>query len=108
MTSRSRFVCFPIFLLALIINGPSTTAQNMSPTPRRDINAVLADHQQELMSIPDVVGVYVALAADGKTPALKIMLKRASPEAERAIPRSIEGYPVTTEVTGEIRPFGKQ
>lgn len=72
----------------------------------RDINAVLRDHDKELLAIPGVVGVYVALLEDGKTPCLKVMLARKTAETERAIPRTLEGYPVVSEVTGEIRPMG--
>jgi hypothetical protein len=81
-------------------------AQTNSPPPKRDINAVLADHDKQLMAIPNVVGVYVGVLEDGKTPCLKVMLARKSPETERAIPRLLEGYPVVVEVTGEIRPLG--
>ncbi len=41
---------------------------------RRDINTVLRDHDQELMAIPGVVGVYVGLLDDGKTSCLKVMV----------------------------------
>ena len=80
-------------------------AQTNSPSPKRDINVVLAEHDQQLMAIPNVVGVYVGVLEDGKTPCLKVMLARRSPETARALPRSLEGYPVITEVTGEIRPL---
>jgi hypothetical protein len=81
-------------------------AQTNSPSPKRDINAVLADHDKQLMATPNVVGVYVGMLENGKTPCLKVMLARKSPETERAIPRLLEGYPVVVEVTGEIRPLG--
>jgi hypothetical protein len=35
------------------------------------------------------------------------MLAQKSPETERAIPKSIEGFPVVIEVTGEIKPLDK-
>jgi len=76
-----------------------------SPSPRRDINAVLAAHDRQLLELPDVVGVYVGVLADGKTPCLKVMLARPTPETERKLPREIEGYPVVTEISGEIRPL---
>jgi hypothetical protein len=80
----------------------------IEPTsPKRDINAVLADHDKRLLSIPGVVGVYVGLLDDGRTPCLKVMLARKTPENGRAIPRTLDGYPVVTEVTGEIRPMQK-
>ena len=83
-----------------------TMAQESSLSPKRDINAVLADHDKQLLAIPNVVGVYVAVLADGKTPCLKVMLSKKTAETERAIPRSLEGYPVVAEVTGDIRPLG--
>ena len=73
--------------------------------PLRDINAVLADHDKELLAIPGVVGVYVGLLKDRKTPCLKVMLARKDPSLKRLIPRELEGYPVVTEVTGEIHPL---
>jgi hypothetical protein len=80
-------------------------AQNHSPTP--DINAVLRAHDRELLAVPGVVGVYVAVLDDGKTPCLKVMLAQKSAVAERAIPKNIDGFPVVIEITGEIRPLDK-
>lgn len=76
-----------------------------SPSLRRDINVVLAAHDRQLLALPAVVGVYVGVLVDGKTPCLKVMLARPTPETERKIPREIEGYPVVTEISGEIRPL---
>jgi hypothetical protein len=81
-------------------------AQTNSATPRRDINDVLRAHDKELLAIPGVVGVYVGLLEDGKTPCLKVMLAQKSAVTERALPKSLEGYPVLSEVTGEVRPLG--
>ena len=76
-----------------------------TPSPGRDIDAVLAAHDRQLLELPDVVGVYVGVLADGKMPCLKVMLARPTPETERKLPREIEGYPVVTEISGEIRPL---
>lgn len=81
-------------------------AQDSSSSSTRDINAVLAAHEKELLAIPGVVGVYVGTLEDGRTLCLKVMLARKTSQS-RKIPRSIEGYPVIVEVTGEIRPMGK-
>ena len=72
-----------------------------------DINAVLRAHDKQLLAVPGVVGVYVGLLADGKTPCLKVMLAKKSAKAERAIPKNIDGFPVVIEITGEIRPLEK-
>ena len=81
------------------------TIGTASPVPKRDINAVLRDHDKELMAIPNVVGVYVGAIAGTNEPCLKVMLKREPSKGDRQIPEQIEGYRVITEVTGEIRPL---
>ena len=80
--------------------------QTSPPVPARDINAVLADHDDQLLAISGVVGVCVAVLEDGRTPCLKVMLARKTPELLRVLPKKLEGYPVVSEVTGAIRPFG--
>ena len=92
----------------LVLAGSSLAiAQNHSPVASRDINAVLAAHDKALLAIPGVVGVYVGTLDNGK-PCLKVMLADKNREAERKIPPVIEGYPVVTEVTGEIRPLNNR
>jgi hypothetical protein len=76
-----------------------------SSSPPRDINAVLAAHSDHLMAMPGVVGVYVGLLGDEKTPCLRVMLARKDAKLARSIPRTLEGYRVVTEVTGVIRPL---
>lgn len=73
--------------------------------PLRDINAVIADHDDELMALPGVVGVYAGLLPDNRTHCLKVMLARKDRKLAKSIPRLIEGHPVVTEVTGEICPM---
>jgi len=91
-------------VLCLCFIAGCTHPMSQRAAPLRDINAVLADHDDELLAIPGVVGVYVGLLNDEKTPCLKVMLARPTPETERKLPREIEGYPVVTEISGEIRP----
>ena len=78
----------------------------MAQDNRRDINEILRAHDKQLLALPGVVGVYVGVLDDGKTPCLKVVLAQKSAETERAIPKALEGYPVIIEVTGEIRPLG--
>jgi len=72
---------------------------------RRDIGEALRAHGQELLKLPHVVGVYGGFLADQRTPCLKVMLSRATPATVRALPKSLEGYPVVAEVSGEVRPL---
>src|SRR5215212_341192 len=91
--------------ILLLIFCQTQMAQEHSPTPQRDINAVLAEHDDRLLAIKGVTGVYVGLAADERTPCLRVMLVRDDAALRRAIPRSIEGYSVEIEISGEIRPL---
>lgn len=95
--------------LLIVLSSIVVYSQNMenSPQPKRDINSILADHDKELLAIPDVVGVYVGTMEDGRTPCLKVMFARKNPESERKIPQTIEGYPVVTEITGPVRALGR-
>ena len=93
-----------LVVMFVLVANPAI-AQNDLPVPRRDINAVLAAHDKELLAIPGVIGVYVGTLEDGRTPCLKVMLAEKNRETERKIPSAIEGYSVVTEVTGEIRPL---
>jgi len=75
--------------------------------PKRDINAVLRDHDQDLLALPGVVGIYVSSVGENDQPCLKVMLDREVLQTKRTIPKLIEGYPVVCEVTGEVRPYRK-
>src|SRR6266576_4586944 len=101
-----RGVCWLLLVLAFVVAYGQNMAQNSSPAPKRDINAVLAAHDKELLAVPGVVGVYVGTLKDGRTPCLKAMLASENPETERKIPSVIEGYMVVIEITGEIRALG--
>ena len=80
------------------------TGQQESMT-RKDINTVLRDHDKELLAIPGVVGIYVGLLPDDKTPCLKVMVVKETEDLKGRIPKSIEGYPVLIEESGVIRPL---
>jgi hypothetical protein len=101
---RYTRVCICVSALLLAGCGVSLPSKEQ-PAPRRDINAVLAAHDKRLMASPGVVGVYVGVLEDGTTPCLKIMLRQADPKLEQSLPRTIEGYRVVTEITGEIKPM---
>ena len=73
--------------------------------PLRDINAVLKDHDRELMAHPGVVGVYIGVLKDGKTSCLGVMVIKATRELRQKIPKFLEGHPVVIEETGVIRPL---
>jgi hypothetical protein len=71
----------------------------------KDINAVLREHDKELMALKGVVGVYVGLLPDNKTSCLKVMVVKKTQDLEKKIPKSLDGYPVLIEESGVIRPL---
>ncbi len=73
--------------------------------PLADINEVLRAHDDVLMAVPGVVGVYVGLLDDDETPCIKIMVVEKTRELEQKLPKSLEGHPVVLEETGVIRPL---
>ena len=99
-------------LLALIIMGcaiprqiPIDENKRNEAMIRRDINEVLKDHEQELMAMSGVVGVYVGLLPDGKSSCLKVMVAKETEDLKKRTPMFIEGYPVLIEQSGIIRPL---
>ena len=98
------FILLSIACSATIQNQGNQTKQQESMT-QKDINAVLKDHDKELLAIPGVVGVYVGLLPDDKTPCLKVMVVKETEDLKGRIPKSIEGYPVLIEESGVIRPL---
>ena len=88
-----------------VIRSPVNQTGQQEPMTRRDINTVLKNHDKELLAIPGVVGVYVGLLPDDKTPCLKVLVIKGTEDLKRRIPKSIEGYPVLIEESGVIRPL---
>ena len=97
-------ILFSIACSAATEGGVNQTGQQESMT-QKDINAVLKDHDKELLAIPGVVGVYVGLLPDEKTPCLKVMVVEETQELKERIPKALEGYPVLIEESGVIRPL---
>jgi hypothetical protein len=121
-SGRGRPVCAPLafnrcfaaaFCLALLLSAqnvacsrtPKTQPLGPETMSKLDINDVLRSRDKELLAIPGVVGVYVGVLDDGKTPCLKVMVARKTTELERRIPKSLEGYSVVIEETGIIHPM---
>jgi hypothetical protein len=70
--------------------------------PERPIAEVLAAHTPALMALPGVVGTYQGARPDS-SPMIVVMVAKKSAELERRIPKVLEGWPVTIQVTGKIR-----
>ena len=73
-------------------------------SPRRPIEEVLADHDQEILAIPGVTMIYVGADREGQ-PCIKVGVVTATPEVEERIPKELEGWTVEVEETGEVEPM---
>jgi hypothetical protein len=96
-----------LILILVLATAQICMAETQAPTPRRDINVVLAEHDKALLAVKGVTGVYVALLDDHHpTPCLRVMIEQDSAAVRKQVPSSIEGYLVVVEVSGKIRPLG--
>lgn len=94
-----------MLVIAALNSCESAMPVDPPPAQRREINSVLADHDKRLLAMPGVVGVCVGLLEDNSTLCLRVMLAKDDPNVRCSIPRTIEGYRVVTEVTGEFKPL---
>jgi hypothetical protein len=74
--------------------------------PQKAITAVLKECTPSLMALPGVVGTAEG-RCDGK-PCIKVYVKEKTPDLLKQIPTELEGYPLTIEETGEIRPLNSR
>jgi hypothetical protein len=78
--------------------GNSADVKEMSS---KTIQQALEAHNQELLSIPSIVGTAQGLCES--TPCIRVMVRRQSPSLERKILSILKGYPVRIEETGSVR-----
>lgn len=71
---------------------------------RRPLADVLRSHTPELLAIPGVVGTGEG-RRDGRAVFL-VLVARDSRELRARLPSEVEGYPVSIQVTGEVRELG--
>jgi hypothetical protein len=96
-------ICFLVFCLVAgcgVENAPAGRRGEVT-VPEKTIGKVLKEHTGELMSVPGVEGVAEGMC--GSRPCIKVYVVKRSPEIEKKVPDTLEGYPVKIEVTGEIR-----
>jgi len=74
--------------------------------PKKSIETVLKEHTDELMAMPGVVGTAQSLC--GGKPCIKIYVSDMTAELQQKLPKTLEGYAVDVEVTGEFRALPKR
>jgi hypothetical protein len=77
-----------------------------NPMTAETIKEVLKKHTKDLMSMPGVVGTGQGLC-EGK-PCIKVFVIEKTPDLDQKIPKTLDGYPVVIEETGEIKALPKK
>ena len=98
-------------LVATLLMGGCRSGERHEPggetaVAQRPIEAVLADHTPRLMALAGVAGTYQGALDDG-SPCIAIMVVTLTPALRDSLPKTLEGWPVRVEETGEIRPLGE-
>ncbi len=101
---RGIAICLLIILPLIAQSGCKGKSESKEVMPKRDINAVMADHTKELMAIPGVTGVAIGELED-KTPCILVLVVEETSELDRKIPKTLEGHPVRLLVSGVIWPM---
>jgi len=96
-----RIIPVLIGVILLIVSCKTIDEQQDEDMPAKPIEEVLAKYTDELMSIPGVVGVGQGLQSD--KPCITVLVIEETPELKKKIPKTLGGYPVVVEETGEIR-----
>ena len=100
-------ISLSVFLSILILdcsNGERNNDERKTTMKTRDINQVKEDHTKELMSIHGVVGVAIGAYDDG-TKCISVFVDTLTPEIEKKIPKTLEGYPVRVDESGVFKPL---
>ena len=71
---------------------------------KKDINVVKETYVNGIMALKGVVGVYVGALDDGSLCIVVMVIKKTT-ELEEKIPKTLEGYTVRIDETGEIKPM---
>jgi len=103
---KMLFILFVIILnchMESSYKGPVIEGEGNQDMSQVKIEDVLKEHTDELMSLPGVVGTGQGLC-DGN-PCIKIFVMELTPELEEKIPKSINGYKVVVEATGQFQAF---
>jgi hypothetical protein len=67
----------------------------------KPLGEVVADHTPRLMALAGVVGIAEGL--DRGQPCVLILVEALSPQLRRSLPKSLDGYRVKVQPTGELR-----
>jgi hypothetical protein len=100
----SRFVIIVVGICFFILAGSGLDVcvqKEGNAMPPKTLEEVLKRYTDELMQVQGVVGTAQGLC-DNK-PCIKIFVIQRTKNLEEKLPKSLDGFPVEIEETGEIR-----
>ena len=98
-----------LIILIIFISAGLNIYSQQSDTlnmERKPLSEVFLEYQDSLLSVPGVQGFYQSITENGED-IIVIMIESDTAAVRKSIPDSLEGYPVRLEVTGKIKPLGK-
>ena len=91
MINRIEAILDEIPIGAIVVKDNKVIGQAMQVKER---------HEEELLNLPGVVGVGIGLSEGDVV--IKVFLEEMTPELERVLPNTLEGFTVVPEVTGKF------
>jgi len=82
--------------------APAATSTPSGETPPAEIVDVMEKHQEELMSMPGVLGVGIGRSEATGEFVILVMVKEMPPALQEVLPKELDGFKVESVVTGEI------
>lgn len=96
------FVCLILGIaLAYCFKKPAEPSKDEKQMAQLTIEQAQKKHQDRIMKLPGVVGV--GIGARNDTLVIKVLVVKRTANLEKKIPKTLEGYQVIIEETGEIR-----
>jgi uncharacterized membrane protein YiaA len=108
LTIRGCFIAALLMTIFALACSQKAThhRQGDAAMSESSIEVVLKKHTDELMAMSGVVGTAQGLCDD--KPCIKVYVVAMTLELQKKIPKSLEGYPVDVEVTGEFHALPKR
>jgi hypothetical protein len=93
-------------IVLFILSACQSEIDNTTPTPAQQPEArmieVLRRHEDQLLAVPGVVGVGIGQSTSTGAFVINVMVDKKTPELEKKVPDTLEGYAVELITTGEI------
>jgi hypothetical protein len=109
---RIKLAFFRLCLIAIAIFTLTMADINIagyrgkSPMAAETIKEVLKSHTKELMAVPGVVGTGQGICEGN--PCIKVFVIEKTPDLDQKIPKTLNGYPVVIQETGQIKALPKK